>query len=417
MLKKLILKNWKSFRDAELPIDPLTVLIGANASGKSNVIEALEFLKRTVSGKEIHASLAGDSILPAIRGSVKKASFRGESSFTLEVLTQGNDKTDYLYSITVTTQPNVQLEAEGFKNYLNLDQTHNCMTLLKTKSGSSSFPGIGAKFRLAPNNEYIDKLWGRHQSIISQLTSLVDFPKENNINYFTDFQETIKNISIINPIPARMRDYSRLSDRLESDASNIAGVLATLSEKQKGEFEATVATYLRHLPERDIERVWAEPVGRFGTDAMLYCKEEWKPGELQEIDARVMSDGTLRFLAIMTALLTRPEGSQLVIEEVDNGLHPSRVGLLLKMLKEIGEKRNIDILVTTHNPALLDALDPEMIPFVILAYRDAETGESQLTPVEDIDNFPKLYASASLGKLTAKGAIERSLSRKQSFEG
>ncbi|MEQ8962309.1 MAG: AAA family ATPase [Coleofasciculus sp. C2-GNP5-27] len=53
MLKMLILKNWKIFRYAALPIDPLTVLIGANASGKSNVIEALEFLKRTVSGKEL----------------------------------------------------------------------------------------------------------------------------------------------------------------------------------------------------------------------------------------------------------------------------------------------------------------------------------------------------------------------------
>ncbi|MFP4124032.1 MAG: AAA family ATPase [Coleofasciculus sp.] len=412
MLKKLILKNWKSFKYAELPIDPLTVLIGANASGKSNVIDALEFLKRTVSGKEFYTALAGDSILPPLRGSVEEAPLRGESSFTLEVLTQGNDQTDYLYSITVQAKPNVQLEKESFKNYPNPDQIDNCIYLLKTKSGSSNFPGIGAKLKPWQNHEFIDKLSARSQSIISQIPSLFDFSEEQSINPFAEFQETIKNISIINPIPARMRNYSRLSDSLESDASNIAGVLATLSDKQKEEFESTVATYLRHLPERDIQRVWAEPVGRFGTDAMLYCKEEWKPGEITEIDARVMSDGSLHFLAILTALMTRPKGSQIVIEEVDNGLHPSRVGLLLKMLKEIGEKRKIDILVTTHNPALLDALDPEMMPFVILAYRDAETGESQLTPVEDIENFPKLYASASLGQLTSKGAIERSISRK-----
>ncbi|MDP8966754.1 MAG: AAA family ATPase, partial [Cyanobacteriota bacterium] len=70
MLKKLILENWKSFRYAELPIDPLTVVIGTNASGKSNVIDALEFLRRTVTGREIQAALAGDSTLPAIRGGV-----------------------------------------------------------------------------------------------------------------------------------------------------------------------------------------------------------------------------------------------------------------------------------------------------------------------------------------------------------
>ncbi|HBY77606.1 MAG TPA: ATPase, partial [Cyanobacteria bacterium UBA11148] len=64
---------------------------------------------------------------------------------------------------------------------------------------------------------------------------------------------------------------------------------------------------------------------------------------------RSLSDGTLRFLAIITALLTRPEGSQLVIKEVDQGLHPSRLEVLLRLAKQIGEKRKIDIVVTTQN--------------------------------------------------------------------
>jgi AAA15 family ATPase/GTPase len=68
-----------------------------------------------------------------------------------------------------------------------------------------------------------------------------------------------------------------------------------------------------------------------------------------------MSDGTLRFIAILIALMTRPEKSLLIVEEIDNGLHPSRSGLLIKVLRELGEKRKIDLLVTTHNPALLDA--------------------------------------------------------------
>jgi len=213
----------------------------------------------------------------------------------------------------------------------------------------------------------------------------------------------------LNPIPSQMRDYSLLSEKLESDASNIAGVLAALPEEQKAEVEATISAYAKNLPEGDIQRVWAEKVGRFGTDAMLYCEELWKPGHITEIDARSMSDGTLRFIAIMTALLTRPKGSQLVIEEIDNGLHPSRAELLVRMLREIGEKRKIDILITTHNPALLDALGPEIVPFVVVAHRDSETGESKLTLLEDIENLPKLMASGTLGKLTTKGAIERSL--------
>jgi len=112
-----------------------------------------------------------------------------------------------------------------------------------------------------------------------------------------------------------------------------------------------------------IRRVYAEPVGRFGSDAMLYCDEHWSNNDGNAaVDARGMSDGSLRFLAILTALPTRPEGNLLVVEEVDNGLHPSRAQRLLRMLKEVGDKRQVDVVVTTHNPALLDAMGPAMIP-------------------------------------------------------
>ncbi|MFM6154911.1 MAG: AAA family ATPase, partial [Sphaerospermopsis kisseleviana] len=195
--------------------------------------------------------------------------------------------------------------------------------------------------------------------------------------------------------------------------SNIAGVLAALPDDKKSEVENTLSEYIKYLPEGDIKKIWSEPVGRLKTDAMLYCQEEWKPGEITEIDARSMSDGTLRFLAILTALLTRPEGSQIVIEEIDNGLHPSRAALLVKILKEIGSKRNIDILLTTHNPALLDAFGPEIVPFVVVAHRDSETGESKLTLLEDIENLPLLLASGTLGRLATKGAIEKSLSNQK----
>jgi Predicted ATPases len=122
-----------------------------------------------------------------------------------------------------------------------------------------------------------------------------------------------------------------------------------------------------------------------------------------------MSDGTLRFLAILTALLTLPEGSLLAIDEVDNGFHPSRAHLLLEALQTIGKQRNIDVLVTTHNPALLDALGTEFVPFVTVAHRDSITGESKLTLLEDIEQLPKLLAQGTVGKLSTQGLIEKSL--------
>jgi predicted ATPase len=413
MLKQLILENWKSFRYAELPIDQLTVLIGTNASGKSNVVEALEFLQRIIRGEDIEAALAGDKTFPSIRGGVEWAALKPKTQFTLKALVQGkDDKTDYLYSITVQTKPFIQVLDEYItrqKNTVPNPQTNNPNYLLRFTLGSNGIPSISAIFTNEKTKIPLTKNFHHRGSILNDLR-VINF-SEHISNEINTVLQSIENIFVLNPIASKMRDYSRLSESIESDASNIAGVLAGLPDAEKSDVELTLSTYVKDLPEKDIQRIWAEKVGRFGTDAMLYCEEQWKPGHITEIDARSMSDGTLRFLAILTALLTRPENSQLVIEEIDNGLHPSRAQLLVRMLREIGAKRKIDILITTHNPALLDALGPEIVPFVVVAHRDSETGESQLTVVEDIQNFPKLFASASLGKLITTGAIERSLYR------
>jgi predicted ATPase len=122
-----------------------------------------------------------------------------------------------------------------------------------------------------------------------------------------------------------------------------------------------------------------------------------------------MSDGTLRFLAIVTALLTRDPGSLLVIEEVDNGLHPSRAGILIEMLNQLGRERRVDVVLTTHNPALLDAAGVSMIPFITVAHRNGKTGASQLTLLEDVHQLPKLMSSGSIGSMSTDGLIEAAL--------
>jgi predicted ATPase len=427
LLKKLILENWKSFRYAELPLDPLTVLIGTNASGKSNVVEALEFLRRIANGENIEAALAGDKTLSSLRGGVELAARKGENEFSLKVLVGDiNDEIDYWYNIFLEVNEGVDIQHESikidnFKDHIYVPESifiiNPSTQIYSSKPTLPNYQGADLD-RSKYLDNYLDILVSdnvenkdRKQKILDELHKKRDFG-ENHLQKIINnvILPTIKNIHILNPIPLTMRDYSRLSENIESDGSNIAGVLAALTDDKKAEIENTLSEYLKDLPEGDIKKVWAEKVGRFGYDAMLYCQEEWKPGEIIEIDARSMSDGTLRFLAILTALLTRPEGSQIVIEEIDNGLHPCRAALLVKILKEIGSKRNIDILLTTHNPALLDAFGSEIVPFVVVAHRDSETGESKLTLLEDIDNFPKLFASYSLGQMATKGAIERSLS-------
>lgn len=416
MLKRITFENWKSFHSAELEIDPLTVLIGTNASGKSNALDGLEFLTRTAQGKGFQASLIGEFNSPSIRGGVEWAALKPETQFTLKALVEGeDDRTEYLYSITVETIPRVQLISESLVRIKKRPRTNANpyqINLFKTELTSQESPSVTA--RLYNEKKGAPLEMGRSTSVLSQLAAL-SAVKETLRKEISEgvnaVSKVLGNIFILDPIPSRMRDYSPFSESIQSDASNIAGVLAALTDEEKSHVESILSKYLAQLPERDVKRVWVEPVGRFKSDAMLYCEEIWvTDAPPRTIDARGMSDGTLRLLAILTALLTRPRRSQIVIEEVDNGLHPSRSSLLLNILQEIGEQRQVDILITTHNPALLDALGSQMTPYVVVAHRDSISGESRLTLLEDVQNLPKLMAVGPLGKVTSQGLIEKSLS-------
>ena len=85
MISKFIFKNWKSHRESILHIDPLTILIGTNASGKSNALDALLFLNRVASGAQLTAALQGDGTQMAVRGGIEWAARRPGNTFSLQV--------------------------------------------------------------------------------------------------------------------------------------------------------------------------------------------------------------------------------------------------------------------------------------------------------------------------------------------
>jgi len=411
MLKELRLSHWKSFDSATLYIDPLTILIGTNASGKSNTLDALLVLQRVASGAGIFQAINGDVSLPPIRGGMEWVCRKPAKEFTL-VLVLGGDSEDqdYRYELTVQvngTKAEVAREELTLLKYGPRSQSPKETRLFYTQPQEGNTPGIPAYFSTGTKGP------GKRIDVNRSHIVLV---QADALNLRKEVQEGVKQvlgqlqqIFVFDPIPSHMRDYTPFSEKLQSDGSNIAGVLAALDSVRKKEVEFTLTEYLKALPERDIQRIWTEPVGKFQTDAMLYCEEGWSGTVSHTVDARGMSDGTLRYLAIVTAMLTRQPGSLLVIEEVDNGLHPSRAHVLVEMLRTLGKERGIDVIVTTHNPALLDAAGSRMVPFITVVHREATTGASLLTQLEDIEQLPKLMASGSLGRLSSEGRIEAAL--------
>ena len=406
MIKELHLKNWKSFDSSTLYIDPLSILIGTNASGKSNVLDAFMFLSRLAWGSSISYAINGDQVLSPIRGGSDWIVRKGTNECTLEVVGESDDEAiDYKYTLRFqkTKDQKIEIlyeslyqiernsEGEQFERGLFFTEIEGS-DISKDEAGYEKIVGVNSSFTFLCQMETF---------------KIKEATKKAGLKVLND----LKNVFILDPIPKHMRSYAKLSENLQSDAANIAGVLSALANDEKETIENTLTEYVSKLPEQNIVKIWAEKVGRLSSDAMLYCTEQWTECETIEIDARGMSDGTLRFLAIITAILTVKENTLLIVEEIDNGLHPSRANELVNMLKTLGSKRHVDILCTTHNPALLDAFGNSMIPFISYLSRNKQTGCSAIILLEDINQLNKLMASGTVGELMTSRALERNAER------
>jgi predicted ATPase len=136
-------------------------------------------------------------------------------------------------------------------------------------------------------------------------------------------------------------------------------------------------------------------------------------GEERSIDAAVLSDGTLRVLAVAAAVLSVEPGSLVVIEQIDNGVHPSRARQLMSTLQDVADKRNIRLLVTTHNPALLDAIPLGSVGDAVACFRDPISGESRLQRLRDLPDYVAVTARGPLGVLSTSGALDRFLKHRR----
>ena len=388
MITQLHLHNWKSFEDAVLYIDPLTFVIGTNASGKSNILDALNFLKRASEGALIKEWIA------EVRGGEDWMILQGKSHFALSVEVEEGDYT-YIYTIGIARVGSACVLAEESLKRRWKKTPERVLYNADYANNNSNVPSLDTRFTTGKKGSPKRMDLSRNTAVLTQVevVSVVKEVKEAA----AVVRKTLNNIFVLMPDTTAMRDYSPLSERLRFDGSNIAGVLAAMDDSRQHDIEEKLTKYLKPLPEKDLNRVWAETVGRFNRDAMLYCEEQWTD-EAVTFDARCMSDGTLRFVAVVVALLTENPGSLLVIEEIDNGLHPSRSEDLVRVLRDLGRQGGIDVLCTTHNPVLIDALGNEMIPFISFVKRN-EKGYGYVELLEEKENLAKLMSTGRIGDL------------------
>lgn len=403
------LGNYKGFADARIDLfKPFSLLIGPNGSGKSNVIEAIELLSFVARGQPLYeiSDLGRGSGGLEVRGGLQACAREGGDWFQLGFSASirfEDEIRPFWYSVGIGTRPYPQITAErlkvgGWIIYETLPQQSGSTSRDLTVQYDNFAQG-GRKPRVQVASD---------RSVLSQYR---EFAAKNR-----KYQESLLLVQavmsylqasfVFDPNPKLMHSYERVGDTiLKRNGSNLSAVLYGLST---GDDEQRAI--LQRLLEK-ISQLPDEPYQNFDftlTDLgdVIFGFQD-RSG--YKVDARVLSDGTLRTLAILTAFETVTEGSRIVIEEFDNGLHPSRVGILTKAIAEIAKNRRLQVLVTTHNPATMNFLTREQLDGVVVCTWDDENKSASLVRLDELPRYDEFLERGRLGDLVTRRVIDQYL--------
>lgn len=401
MLKSLTLKNWKSFGETRntVKLAPLTLFVGPNASGKSNALDALRFLQGSALDYPLGDVLRGRwegqrEIWPAIRGRVVEAARGTLTSF--ELTTEWKLDKDLSHIIAVDTASDAVLETECvYEGSEWVFDSHG--SSLGKQAGRQAGGSFNVAVRTKGKGKPSTQTLSASRSVLGQVNSSGREDKDA-LRQVDAIRTALRTITFLDIQPSRMRDYQPMhAQALGSSGENISPKLQALSDSQR----ADVLGWLSELCAPNLTGISFDRTQL--KEVMFYLIE----GELVKISARSVSDGTLRFLGLVTALLSAEPGSVIVLEEPDVGLHPARIHLLAELLEQTTQN-GIQVVATTHSPTLLAHLSTESLRHVVAMGR-GDDGATVCSRVGDLEHFETLRNSKQLDHLVSTGWIERAL--------
>lgn len=412
-LEELALTRFKSFRDAVLPLRDLTLLIGRNGSGKSNAIDGLQVLAKLAQGDDLRDAIEGSRGEGGdIRGGARGSAPFGERALSLGCRVRSGAEC-FALEVVIQVEPDVQITSEKLSSL----EPDGERALLHTDPSPPDRTDIIARYHNGKRGPNPASPFRSTRLLTSQVTSRV--PSNTKATQLVHHAakrvlEALEAVFVLDPVPSLMRQYVPARDVvLRRQADNLsAAVGALLLDPVSGQ---RLRELVQALPEQAVDGISVESSS---LGDVIIALDERRGKSNVPVSARVMSDGMLRFLAFATALLEAPlleqtDGAEdgntmLVIEEVENGLHPSQAARLVDLIKAEAQRRRIRTLATTHSPAMLSALKADDHKGVILCDRDPETGGSRLRRLVDLDTYPRAMAAGSLGDAVVRRRLEES---------
>jgi len=366
MINRLRVRNFKSLHGLDLVLGSLTVLIGPNQAGKSNILDALALLKGLMRFS-LMPNIAGDPI--ATRGGYKDVVWRGEHGDSITLGIEGHMGSSSPFAYTVR----VELVADHWA---------------VTEESLTAPPEETAQIRSSPTS------WsykGSSGSIDGNKLAIVRIQSESALA--KQLSQSISNWNFYNLLPVLMSHANETVAvrRLDEDGANLSAVVHTLLSEGSPSM-ATIEENVKGFAP-DIEKILA-PVNESGRTYVAVRER----GLLRPIPAWAMSHGTLFCLGLAVALFGPETGDLLAFEEPDAYAHAHLLELIAEMLQAATDKRQV--IATTHRPYLLDFLPPDSITIV-----DKANGATNYIRAKDKKRYLKVMKELGASKAWYSGHI------------
>ncbi|HXP59096.1 MAG TPA: AAA family ATPase [Dongiaceae bacterium] len=413
MITKLKLNNFKNFRQAEISFGPVSLLVGTNATGKSNVRDAFRFLHGIARGYTL-AEIIGEKYgeggqlqWSGIRGGTRETCFAGERTFSVGVEFEQKTgspghTTPFAYEIEVACAPN------GSAPKVVRERLYHRRTTVH-----DSHPPISLGLANQPLLTQVNELPEPQDSITTTTTTTTTTDQATELAERRKAAgrvrasvkaalEELESIRFIDFSPELMRKPSIPGQLILSDrGDNLSSVLQAICEKP--ELKLALSNWIQELTPMDV--VDFEFVPDAAGKVLVYLVEEGG----RKTSANSASDGTLRFLGMLAALLGPKPARFYFLEEIDTGIHPARLALLMDLLDNQSKGKGIQIMATTHSPQVLRLIKEENLKYATLAYRLKGSTEGRLKPLTEIPHLLDVVKRKDIARLHESSWMENTM--------
>lgn len=403
MIEHITIDNFKSLRHVDLSLGALNLFIGTNASGKSNFFDALRVLQGIGNGFTISEILDGkpksatSEVWDGIRGGSSKACFSNEASGGEVSIAAKGKLNDKFWHYRISFSP-----GEGKVTQESLSVKEDIYTSEGVPRNLPGEPVLRVKCYQGKQGRQPHLTFESARPVLGQFAKGNSKWKKSDAESAQAVATLLANTQRVDPHPAELRKYSQAHQigRMGEHGENFAALVKTLSQDIKA--KDAYLSWLKQLRPTEVDDVGALS-GAVG-EPLFMLKEAGK-----EFPAPVLSDGTLRFAAITAAFFQPDMPGILTIEEIENGIHASRVRLLMELLRSRAKTGNPQIMATTHSPIVLAWLQEAEYGTTFFCKRDENSGESRICPLTEIPHFSDVVKKQPISDLFAEGWMEAAL--------